>query len=138
MRSSGTTKGAPQIGEAAHEYHSAYFQPRFFFLGKVKTQCPVWPRLAHHAVQRSQRFPEQTTNARPYGERVRVTQISLGQSACHGGGEGLMSDNGFAAPFVYKELDPLEIDGAQRHHATVCTVDDIAEARQFDLFAPGK
>jgi hypothetical protein len=49
-----------------------------------------------------------------------------------------MSDNGFAAPFVYEILDPLEIDGAQRHHATVCTVDDLGEARQFDLFAPGK
>ena len=49
-----------------------------------------------------------------------------------------MSDNGFAAPFVYKELDLLEIDGAQHHHATVRTVDDVGEARQFDLFAPGK
>ena len=49
-----------------------------------------------------------------------------------------MSDNGFAAPFVYEVLDPLEIDSAQRHHATVCIVNDIGEARQFDLFAPGK
>ena len=49
-----------------------------------------------------------------------------------------MSDNGFAAPFVDNVLDPLEIDGAQRDHATVCIVDDFGEPRQFDLFAPGK
>jgi hypothetical protein len=29
------------VGETAHEYHSAYLRPRFFFIGKVKTQCPV-------------------------------------------------------------------------------------------------
>ena len=43
-----------------------------------------------------------------------------------------MSDNVFATPFVYEILDPLEIDGAQHHHATVCTVDDLGEARQFE------
>jgi hypothetical protein len=43
MRSSGTTKCASQIGEAAHEYDPAYCRPRFFLLGKVKTQCPVDP-----------------------------------------------------------------------------------------------